>query len=109
MGNGKSPNPAKLRFDSSMPILGLRVESSLDGSSGPATPRSWAQLKLALIASSRSAVLKTEWLQLRIARRSQLWPPPNSCGSPMFAPGWLRNWLPEAIPESETLEPVPYE
>src|SRR3989442_13889562 len=107
MGKGKSPNPAKFRLDSSRPILGLRVESSVAGSSGPAMPRSRAQLKLALIASSRSALLKTEWLQLNTARRSQLCAPVNSDGSPIRLPGQLRNCLPDATPDSEMLEPLP--
>ena len=60
IGNGKFPKPEKFRDENSSPMVGLRVEASFAGSSGPPMPRSSAQLAFTFSASSRSADLKNE-------------------------------------------------
>jgi len=97
----------KPSVEKSMPIVGLRLPISLAASSGPAMPRSRAQLRFTFNASSRSADLKNEWLRFPMSSRLQVWKPPYNCGSPMLVPGQLRPWSPFAMNESEALEPLP--
>ena len=51
--------------------------------------------------------MKTVWFQFATPKRSQLWVPLYSSGSPIARPGQLRNWFPLEIPVNEMLEPEP--